>query len=64
MDSTNAKPYELTFFNAIFKDKNIVEEDDLKESHVTNGFVTAQKKLDKYFHAKTTHITMIIAPHI
>lgn len=56
MDSTNAKPYELTFFNAIFKDKNIVEEDDLKESHVTNGFVTAQKKLDKYFHAKTRRV--------
>lgn len=56
MDSTNAKPYDLSFFNAIFKEKDLVEEADLKQPEVTSAFTKAKKELDRYFHEKSRRI--------
>ena len=51
-----AKPYEQTFFQAIFKKGDIVKEKDLKKSGVAKGLADAQQKVSQYFHAKERRI--------
>ncbi len=56
MDEGDTKPYERTFFDAIFKHKELVDETDLKAISVGQGLLKALKGLTNYFHAKSRRI--------
>lgn len=56
METVDTTPYERTFFNAIFKKKDIVDETDLKEKHVGSGLNSAKTMLSNYFHTKKRRV--------
>lgn len=53
---SEAKPYEKTFFRAIFQKGDWAEEKDLKKSGVAKGLAKAQQQVSQYFHAKERRI--------
>lgn len=55
-DDTQMKSYERTFFRAIFKNNDFVDEADLKKAHVGDALVSSCNKLSKYFHTKKNRI--------
>ncbi|MCI8850814.1 MAG: DUF2207 domain-containing protein [Erysipelotrichaceae bacterium] len=55
-DDSDMKPYERTFFHAIFKNEDFVDEADLKKAHVGDALVQSCNKLSKYFHTKKNRI--------
>lgn len=56
METSDTKPYERTFFHAVFKQKDLVSESDLKAVSVGQGLQRACKSLSDYFHAKPRRI--------
>lgn len=49
MTAENSKEYERVFFDAIFKEKNAVNEDDMKAQKVGNALQNAKTMLHYYF---------------
>lgn len=56
VDQKELKPYERVFFQAIFKDKDLVTEKDLQAVSVGRGLLKAAEGLSQYFHAKSRRI--------
>lgn len=56
MDSVDTTPYECTFFHAIFKKKDLVDEEELKESYVSDGLSSAKTMIWNYFHANENRV--------
>lgn len=53
---TDAKPYELIFFNALFEKKDLVNEEDLKNQQVSSALNKSKRSLGKYFQHKDRRI--------
>lgn len=49
MEKENTTPYERTFFQAIFKDSDIVDEEGLKKEHIGTALASAKSQLSRYF---------------
>lgn len=49
MSSADSKGYERIFFNAIFKEKDVVSEQDMKDQKVGNALHNAKSMLQNYF---------------
>lgn len=56
MEEADTSPYERTFFQAVFKKKDMVDETDLKESHVGKGLTSARTMLSNYYNTKKRRI--------
>lgn len=56
MEKEDSTPYEREFFQAIFKKKDLVDEEDLKEKHVSHGLNNAMTMLSNYFHTKKRRV--------
>lgn len=55
-DTSELKSYERSFFQAIFKNSDFVDEADLKKAHVGEALTHSCSQLSKYFHSKKNRI--------